>query len=202
MGGRAMTANLMKMAAARAKQKRGGVQGGESLFVEWVVVRDRKGRVEGIPNGFLEGNHFRYLHFDGFRNLTSIGNSFLTGNSRLERIVFPDTLSSVTEIANDFLAGCANLRSVDLRGLIGVRRIGYNFMGGCESLASIDLRPFGKNLIPSGNTYSMRCFLWGCDSLRKIHLHRCQAWLFDSEDSPAHQSTMSIKIQMSFIEFD
>eukprot|EP00658_Telonema_sp_P-2_P073912 TRINITY_DN63058_c0_g1_i1.p1 TRINITY_DN63058_c0_g1~~TRINITY_DN63058_c0_g1_i1.p1 ORF type:complete len:277 (+),score=16.41 TRINITY_DN63058_c0_g1_i1:196-1026(+) len=165
-----MAQQMRMMASTRAKHmagsRNGDVCGGESLFVEWMMLRDRRGRVEVLPNEFLSGNTFRYLHFDGFANLTTIGNGFLRGNSLLERIVFPPSLSSVTTIEYDFLAGCGGLISVDLRGLTGVTRLGSNFVGGCESLASIDLRPFGSKLNPL-DAHSMRCFLWG---LSLIHI--------------------------------
>ena len=73
-------------------------------------------------------------------------------------------VSCVTEIGDDFLAGCSTLTSVNLSGLCNVTQIGEEFLLNCTSLTGLDLAPLSRIAHIGG------CFLRNCESLTGLDL--------------------------------
>lgn len=85
-------------------------------------------------------------------NLTTIGNNFLLGCTRLTSVTIPN---SVTKIGDNFLSGCYGLTSVTISN--SVTTIGDDFLSYCHNLTSVT--------IPNSVTTIGTCFLSGCKGL-------------------------------------
>lgn len=92
-----------------------------------------------------------------------ISDRFLAGCDDL-RSVDLGQLNQVTCIGSSFLSGCDDLKSVDLGQLTQVTYIGSRFLSGCHKLTHIDLNSFTKvTSIESG-------FLCSCAELTSVNL--------------------------------
>jgi hypothetical protein len=69
----------------------------------------------------------------------------------------PLSVSNVTSIGDNFLAGCNYLKEIDLSPLSKVTSIGDTFLFDCNKLKEIDLKPLSK-LKSIGNSFLFKCY--------------------------------------------
>eukprot|EP01064_Diplonema_japonicum_P018791 TRINITY_DN2747_c0_g1_i6.p2 TRINITY_DN2747_c0_g1~~TRINITY_DN2747_c0_g1_i6.p2 ORF type:complete len:292 (+),score=66.19 TRINITY_DN2747_c0_g1_i6:47-877(+) len=109
-----------------------------------LLVTDSTNRARDIGDDFLRGSTLTSLALK--LELSTIGNSFLSGVSSLLHIDFGDEsfFTKFITIGYGFLYECSGLQSVDLSSFINVTSISRYFLGGCSGLQSVDLNSFAN----------------------------------------------------------
>ena len=116
----------------------------------------------GDNRGLTLPDFVRHVSFIG-KNIQQIKGQFLSGCKNLISADLRGFQNAIS-IGDNFLSNCDNLRSVDFSRFSDIKQIGYYFLASCSGLTSVDLSNVsepGKETIRSALAIEIQQGRWG-----------------------------------------